>query len=259
VRLITIIGDVRRFPGSRRYPQYNQSTLADTLATAGMDYVALADLGGRREPRPDSPHTAWRNPSFRAYADYMDTEAFRQGVDRIITLAGIVGASGYVLGVEIDPELAARARENLSHLLQVEISHADGSTLSPVEFDAIFVNAGVTELKHGWLEALAPRGRMLVPLTTHFDNAQNAEVGLGKILKLVRRPNGFSAQLISDVGIYNCTGARAIETHEALRISLARDDADAVQSLRLDAHKVDSNCWLHTHSFCLSTLKLVPC
>jgi len=174
-------------------------------------------------------------------------------------MAETVGASGYVLGVEIDPELAARARENLSHLPQVEISHADGSTLSPVEFDAIFVNAGVTELKRGWLEALAPRGRMLVPLTTHFDNAQNAEVGLGKILKLVRKPNGFSAQLVSDVGIYNCTGARAIETHEALRISLARDDTDAVQSLRLDVHKVDSNCWLHTHSFCLSTLKLVPC
>ncbi len=85
---IAIVGDVRRFPGSRRYPQYNQSALADKLPTEGMDYVALADLGGRREPRPDSPHIAWRNPSFRAYADYMDTETFRQGVDRIITLAG---------------------------------------------------------------------------------------------------------------------------------------------------------------------------
>ena len=84
---ITIVGDVRRFPGSRRSPQYNQPALTDTLAAAGMDYVALADLGGRRQARPDSPHTAWRNPSFRAYADYMDTDAFRHGVDRTITLA----------------------------------------------------------------------------------------------------------------------------------------------------------------------------
>ena len=85
---IAIVGDVRRFPGSRRYPQYNQSALAETLATEGMDYVALADLGGRREPHPDSPHTAWRNPSFRGYADYMDTDPFRHGADRIISLAG---------------------------------------------------------------------------------------------------------------------------------------------------------------------------
>ncbi len=84
---ITIVGDVRRFPGSRRYPQYNQSALADALATEGVDYVALAELGGRRQPRADSPHTAWRNASFRAYADYMDTDAFRRGVDRIRTLA----------------------------------------------------------------------------------------------------------------------------------------------------------------------------
>lgn len=82
---ITLVGDVRRFPGSRRYPQYNQPALAEALAAAGKDYLALPGLGGRRQPRPDSPHTAWRNPSFRAYADYMDTVDFRQGMDRVIT------------------------------------------------------------------------------------------------------------------------------------------------------------------------------
>ncbi|MGH8503244.1 MAG: DUF488 family protein [Gammaproteobacteria bacterium] len=85
---ITIVGDVRRFPGSRRYPQYNQSSLIDSLASAGIDYLALPELGGRRKPWADSPHTAWRNASFRAYADYMDTDAFRQGVDRVLALAG---------------------------------------------------------------------------------------------------------------------------------------------------------------------------
>lgn len=84
---ITMLGDVRRFPASRRYPQYNQQPLAEVLAAAGISYLALPALGGRRQPRPDSPHTAWRNPSFRAYADYMDTDAFRQGIDQVVALA----------------------------------------------------------------------------------------------------------------------------------------------------------------------------
>lgn len=84
---ITAIADVRRFPGSRRYPQYNQAALTDSLAAAGIQYVWLPELGGRRRPRPDSPHTAWRNASFRAYADYMDTEAFDEGVGRVTALS----------------------------------------------------------------------------------------------------------------------------------------------------------------------------
>ncbi len=85
---ITLVGDVRRFPGSRRYPQYNEPALVRSLATAGIDYLGLLDLGGRRQPRADSPHTAWRNPSFRGYADYMDTEAFQQAVERVVKRAG---------------------------------------------------------------------------------------------------------------------------------------------------------------------------
>ena len=84
---ITAVADVRRFPGSRRYPQYNQQELADSLAAAQIQYVWLPELGGRRKPRPDSPHAAWRNASFRGYADYMDTEEFEQGIRRVLTLA----------------------------------------------------------------------------------------------------------------------------------------------------------------------------
>lgn len=84
---ITSVVDVRRFPGSRRYPQYNQQPLTDSLAAIQIRYVAARELGGRRTARPDSPHTAWRNASFRGYADYMDMPAFAQGVDRVIALA----------------------------------------------------------------------------------------------------------------------------------------------------------------------------
>ena len=84
---ITAVADVRRFAGSRRYPQYNQQALSDSLAAVAIQYVWLPELGGRRKPRPDSPHAAWRNASFRGYADYMDTDEFEQGIDRVLTLA----------------------------------------------------------------------------------------------------------------------------------------------------------------------------
>lgn len=74
---IEALVDVRRFPGSRRHPQYSRDALAVSLAAAGIAYRHDPRLGGRRAPRPDSPHTAWRNPSFRAYADHMDTAEFR--------------------------------------------------------------------------------------------------------------------------------------------------------------------------------------
>ncbi|MGI8738871.1 MAG: DUF488 domain-containing protein [Gammaproteobacteria bacterium] len=85
---IEMVADVRRFPGSRRNPQFSQPNFSESLELAGIDYLALPELGGRRRPRADSPHTAWRNASFRGYADYMNTDAFRQGADRVIALAG---------------------------------------------------------------------------------------------------------------------------------------------------------------------------
>lgn len=84
---ITAIGDVRRFPGSSKFPQYNQTPLSKSLADKGIRYLALPELGGRRKPRPDSPHTVWRNSSFRAYADYMDTSAFQEGIEQMLATA----------------------------------------------------------------------------------------------------------------------------------------------------------------------------
>ncbi len=84
---ITAVADVRRYPGSRRYPHFNREALSVALAGAGIAYVHFPELGGRRQPRPDSPNTAWRNESFRGYADYMETEPFRAGVDRLLDLA----------------------------------------------------------------------------------------------------------------------------------------------------------------------------
>ena len=79
--------DVRSFPGSRRYPHFNREALRDSLSAATIEYIHLPELGGRRKALSDSLNMAWRNESFRGYADYMETDAFRAGVDRLLTLA----------------------------------------------------------------------------------------------------------------------------------------------------------------------------
>lgn len=84
---IELLVDVRHFPGSRRLPHFNKIELARALAQAGIGYEHLVGLGGRRPARPDSRNTAWRNASFRGYADYMETEPFRAGIDRLLQLA----------------------------------------------------------------------------------------------------------------------------------------------------------------------------
>ena len=84
---VEVLVDVRSFPGSRRYPQFNKPALAESLASIGIKYQHEPRLGGRRTPRKDSHNTAWRNASFRAYADHMETDEFRKGVEELLELA----------------------------------------------------------------------------------------------------------------------------------------------------------------------------
>jgi uncharacterized protein (DUF488 family) len=84
---IRALADVRSFPSSRKHPQFNQYQLRESLAAEGIEYLHLSELGGRRRARPDSANTAWRNPSFRGYADHMETDVFRAGIERLLQLA----------------------------------------------------------------------------------------------------------------------------------------------------------------------------
>jgi uncharacterized protein (DUF488 family) len=79
--------DVRSFPGSRRYPQFNKHELSGALDRIGIIYSHLPQLGGRRQPSPDSKNTAWKNASFRAYADHMESEEFRKGIKELLKLS----------------------------------------------------------------------------------------------------------------------------------------------------------------------------
>ena len=83
---IKLVADVRMFPGSKRYPQFGREALGKSIGEHGISYEHFPELGGRRKAKPDSHNTAWRNESFRGYADYMETEDFRNGIARLIDL-----------------------------------------------------------------------------------------------------------------------------------------------------------------------------
>jgi len=85
---VEVLVDVRTFPGSRRYPWFNRDALSVSLSETRIKYKHEPRLGGRRKPRPDSHNSAWRNEQFRGYADHMETEDFKNGVQELLELAG---------------------------------------------------------------------------------------------------------------------------------------------------------------------------
>jgi uncharacterized protein (DUF488 family) len=82
-----VLADVRRFPGSRRVPHFNAGELERVLADAGIEYVHLPELGGRRRPVPGSPNGGWRSEQFQGYADHMASDEFAAGLERLLRLA----------------------------------------------------------------------------------------------------------------------------------------------------------------------------
>ena len=77
------VADVRRFPGSRRYPWFGSETMAAALPQAGLDYRWLPQLGGRRSPVAGSVNTGWDNTAFQGYADHMYSDEFVQGLQQL--------------------------------------------------------------------------------------------------------------------------------------------------------------------------------
>jgi len=85
---IELVADVRRYPGSRRVPQFGESALESSLADHGIAYRWISSLGGRRRTAPDSVNLGWRHPAFRAYADHIATEEFADGLFELLMLSG---------------------------------------------------------------------------------------------------------------------------------------------------------------------------
>jgi uncharacterized protein (DUF488 family) len=84
---VTLVVDVRSVPRSRHNPQFAKETLPNTLKLEGVKYIHMPNIGGLRRSKPDSINTAWRNKSFRGYADYMQTKEFTENLLNLIALA----------------------------------------------------------------------------------------------------------------------------------------------------------------------------
>ncbi len=161
-------------------------------------------------------------------------------------LAELVGPDGRVTAIEVDADLAARSRDNLADLPNVEVVDGDGGEHDPGPADAVLVNAGATHPRRIWLDSLRPSGRLVLPLT-----------GLnrtGWVLKVVNRDKGYAAHFISSISIFPCAGARDADTARLLGEAFASGGWAAVRSLRRDAHQIEPTCWLHSDNLCLSTV-----
>lgn len=84
---IELVADIRSYPGSRKFPQFNKEALEISLPQNNIEYIHLKSLGGRRKVNPDSKNTAWRHLAFRGYADYMETSAFKEGIKELEMVA----------------------------------------------------------------------------------------------------------------------------------------------------------------------------
>ena len=126
---VQLLVDVRQFPGSKRYPHFSSAGLTGSLSPVGIAYRHELDLGGRRRAEGDSPNGFWKNASFRAYADYMATPAFRSALDRLLDAAA--GQATAIMCAEAVPwrchrwlisdALVARDREVI-HILALKSS-----------------------------------------------------------------------------------------------------------------------------------------
>src|SRR4029453_17939027 len=122
-------------------------------------------------------------------------------------IAQAVGASGRVVAFEIDATLAAAATRNLASLPWVNLRCGDSSQVAGGTFDAIGVNAGGTHPLDAWLDALAPGGRMLLPITSPMP-AIGSTLGKGLVFLLVRTDDTIAARVMTMVAVYSAIGLR---------------------------------------------------
>ena len=170
-------------------------------------------------------------------------------------MAECVGPTGRVVAYEVDDALAAAARRNLASRSWVDVRHGDASGGIDGPFDAILVNAGVTHPLDAWLDALAPGGRMMLPLTASMA-AMGSTLGKGLVVLVTKEDGGaMSARVITVVAVYSAVGLRDPDMDARLGKAMMAGPArwQAVKRLRRDAHEASDACWIHGATCCLST------
>lgn len=176
-------------------------------------------------------------------------------------MAEMVGASGKVTAIELDPLLAARAEVNLQAFKQVTLLQGDGAKIDFEPADVIYVNAGVTHPIKEWIDRLRDGGRMILPLTTHQGFSGGGVVKpdgekpierRGAVFRLRRDGDDFQANWISPVAVFPCVSGRDEEAEVRLSAALDRGGWEKVTRFyRGNAMPDEADCWLRTKDWCL--------
>ena len=170
-------------------------------------------------------------------------------------MAHLVGPSGRVIGIEVEPELAARAKANFAGTPNVEIVEGDGALVSFDQADVIYVNAGCTRPAESWLDRLADGGRLILPMTS--DQGFGAKspqqmASAGAVFRIERRGKDYLAYWISPVAIFPCAGSRDEASERALAEAFAKGGWQKVTRLYRDQEIAEERCWLRGSGWCLA-------
>jgi protein-L-isoaspartate(D-aspartate) O-methyltransferase len=165
-------------------------------------------------------------------------------------MAELVGPTGKVVGVEVHPELAVRAKQNLASYPNVTVHAADAASFDPGDCDAMLINAGVTHPHPLWLDRLRePGGRLVVPITL----AATPTLGQGIMTKIIRDHGSLSAQIVNFLAIFSCTSVRDPELELLMANALRTGALLKLKSVRRDPHEKIDTCVLHGREVCLSS------
>jgi protein-L-isoaspartate(D-aspartate) O-methyltransferase len=170
-------------------------------------------------------------------------------------MSHLAGPSGEVTGIELDAELAARAKENLSSFGNARVVNGNGVAIPFEAADVIYVNAGVTRPVDLWLDTLKDGGRLILPLTTNEGFLTNDPASVqrrGAVFRIERRPPEFLAQWVSPVAIILCEGARDKTSEAALAEAFKKGGWERVTRLYRNEDVPEERCWLRAPGWCLA-------
>ncbi len=166
-------------------------------------------------------------------------------------MAELVGDSGSIIALELDPTLADLATRNLKDYSNVQCLCADGSsyTFLPRSLDALIISAGASIVQRCWLESLRQGGCLIVPLFL-------SESELGQVTRITRRGERFRVEFIMDTIVYPCIGSCDSDSGHLLREAVETFGWYSDAELRLDVENADQSAWIVTPSYWISMIEV---